>query len=264
MSKPIDLRLDGKVALITGGGSGLGFQYSEALAHQGASLILVGRTEASLAATTKALPGKHRYVVGDLSTDAVYEELSELAGEVDILVNNAGGAIKKTSWLTQSPEDFRATLEINVVASARLAQLVGPGMMERGWGRIINVASVYGMVAVDPRNSQPGMDSGAYEVAKHGVVGLTHFLATRLATHGVTVNTVSPGMFPRTLSESELEEKPWKRPTPGRRERHDNLTPMNRPGGSRDLGSVVVFLASPDSSFVTGQNIAVDGGWTTW
>lgn len=264
MSKAIDLSLDGRTAMVTGGGSGLGHQYSEALAHQGAKLVLVGRTERTLARTADELPGDHRYIVGDLSTDAVYDSIAEVADSIDILVNNAGGDIRKAGWLEQTPDDWRGTYEINVVAAIRLAQLVAPGMIERGWGRIINVSSVYGFLAQDPRNTQPGLDAAAYMAAKHGVIGLTHFLAGRLAEHGITVNTISPGMFPMDPDDPALADKPWKRPVPGLRERLVELTPVKRVGGKRDLGSAVVFLASPEAAFVTGQNIAVDGGWSIW
>lgn len=264
MSKAIDMSLTGRTAMVTGGGSGLGFQYSEALAHAGANLVLVGRTEETLAATAEELPGEHRYVVGDLMGDEAYERLNAVTGDVDILVNNAGGDIRKNSWLNQTPDDWRATYEINVVAALRLAQMVAPGMIERGWGRIINVSSVYGFLAQNPKYTQPDKDAAAYMAAKHGVIGLTHFLAGRLAEHGITVNAISPGMFPLDPDDPALAKKPWKRPTPGGRERITEATPLKRVGGKRDLGAAALFLASPEASFVTGQNIPVDGGWGIW
>jgi len=264
MSEAIDFNLDGKKALITGGGSGLGYQYSEALAHQGTRLLLVGRTESTLATTAEELPGDHEYVVADLSLDSGFDLLVPHVGDIDILVNNAGGDIRKNAWLNQTPEDWRATYEINVIAAARLAQMVAPGMTERNWGRIINVASVYGSLAQDPRNTQPGLDAAAYMAAKHAVVGLTRFLAGRLAENGITVNCISPGMFPLDPDDPALAEKPWKRPVPGLRDRLAESTPVKRVGGKRDLGAAVVFLCSRESAFVTGHNIPIDGGWGIW
>ncbi len=264
MSKAIDLSLEGMTALVTGGGPGLGFQYSEALAHQRVSLVLVGRTEATLAATAEELPGDHRYVVGDLSGDAVYEELADIVGSIDVLVNNAGGDIRKGAWDEQTPDDWHATYDINVVAAMRLAQLVAPGMIERGFGRIINVSSVYGFLAQNPNYTQPNLDAAAYMAAKHAVIGVTAFLAGRLAEHGITANTISPGMFPLDPNDPALAAKPWKKPHPGMREKIVAETPAGRVGGKRDLGSAVVFLASRESAFVTGQNIAVAGGWGIW
>ncbi len=264
MSAPINMSLEGRTAMVTGGGSGLGYQYSEAFAHAGANLILVGRTEKTLAATAAELPGDHRYIVGDLMADAVYDEIAEVASEVDILLNNAGGDIRKNRWMDQTPDDWRATFEINVVAAVRLAQLVAPGMIERSWGRIINVSSVYGFLAQNPKYTQPDKDAAAYMGAKHAVIGVTHFLAGRLAEHGITVNTISPGMFPLDPDDPALADKPWKKPTPGGLERIVEATPLKRAGGKRDLGAAALFLASPDASFVTGQNIPVDGGWGIW
>lgn len=264
MSAPIDLSLSGRTALISGGGSGLGYQFSEALAYQGASLLLVGRTEETLGETCDSLPGDHRYVVGDLAGDGVFQQLAPLAEDVDILVNNAGGNIRATKWLEQSPDDWRATLELNVIAPNRLCQLVAPGMQRRQWGRIVNVASIYGFLGQDARNTQPGKDGAAYIAAKHAVIGLTRFLAGRLAADGITVNSISPGMFPFEPDDPAIKGRPWKMSPPSLVEHLGSMTPVQRVGGKRDLGSAIVFLASSDSSFVTGQNIAVDGGWSVW
>lgn len=256
--------LNGKVALVTGGGSGLGYQYSEALAHAGASLVLVGRTQESLAETADELPGEHRIVVGDLMADKVYDEIATLADEVDVLVHNAGGDIRKNRWLDQTADDWRATYELNVVAGFRLAQLVVPGMIRRKWGRIITVSSIYGSLGQNPLYTQPDKDAGAYIAAKHGVIGMTRFLAGRLAEHGITVNSISPGMFPFDPDDPILAKRPWKQPSPELRARLGEATPLKRVGGKRDLGAAALFLASPEASFVTGQNLTVDGGWSVW
>jgi gluconate 5-dehydrogenase len=157
------------------------------------------------------------------------------------------------------------TYQLNVVAANRLAQSFVPGMKERGWGRIINIASVYGMVAPKPANRPPGKDCGADTAAKHGLVGLTHFLAAKLGRAGITVNAISPGMFPLPEGDPYLGKITGRKALdPARRAFIDAQSPLNRCGVPVDLGGAVAFLASPAAAFITGQNLAVDGGWTVW
>ena len=261
-----DFSLSGRTALVTGGGTGLGNEFATALAEQGARLILVGRTAETLAAAVAALPGSgHSWVAGDLTGDALYESLApHVAAGIDILVNNAGGDPRKDNWLHQSPDDLRHTLDLNLVTPWRLAQLVAPGMCERGWGRIVNIASVYGVLAQNPDNGQPGLDAGAYTVAKHGLTGLTRFLAARLGANGVTANTISPGMFPSNQDDPALADKPSKQLDPVLLERLQAGAAVKRTGRRGDLAGAIVFLASPSGSFVTGQNLVIDGGWSVW
>ena len=248
--------LGGKTALVTGGGYGLGRALVHGLAGHGARVIGVARSADALAETFSTLGPEHRYIVGDLTGDALYEELDRIPEQIDILVNNHGGDPFIKPWPEQSPDDWRGTYEINVVASMRLIHLLSPKMVKRGFGRIINVSSIYGSLGQDKRNTLSRGGAGAYTAAKHGVIGLTHYLACQLGRTGVTVNTLSPGMIP------------WA-PNPAQeavqlRERLADMTPVGRNGTPEDFVTAVVFLAAEGSGFVNGANIVVDGGWSVW
>ena len=260
----VDLSLEGKVALVTGGGSGLGREMAGALAHAGAELLLVGRHADTLEEAAMEFGSGSRWLAGDLLDPNFYDILASHADRIDIVVNNAGGDVRKGAWLDQSDEDWQVTFELNVLAGMRIAKIVTPFMASRNWGRIINVASVYGFLGQDRRNTQPDMDSGAYIAAKHAVIGFTRFLACRLGDTGVTVNAISPGMFPRDPDDPSLQDKPWKRSDPSLVRRLAVNTPAARNGQPGDLGAAVIFLASPSAAFVTGHNLVVDGGWSVW
>jgi len=194
--------------------------------------------------------------VGDLTSDALYEQLDKMPEPIDILVNNHGGDPFIKPWPEQTPDDWRGTYEINVVATMRLIHLLGRKMAARGYGRIINVSSVYGSLGQDKRNTLPRGGAGAYTAAKHGVIGLTHYLACQFGKTGVTVNTLSPGMIP------------W-HPNPSKEAlalhaRLADMTPVGRNGTPEDFVTAVVFLSAEGSAFVNGANIVVDGGWSIW
>ncbi|MBM3521401.1 MAG: SDR family oxidoreductase [Alphaproteobacteria bacterium] len=262
---PEGYSLEGRNALVTGGGTHLGFAMAQALAAQEARVTVLGRTEAFLKAAAERLGPTHRYVVADLIREETYARLLADGTHFDILVNNAGGDPYDAAWEEQSTEHWLYTYQLNVIAPNRLAQSFVPGMKERGWGRIINIASVYGMVAPKPENRPPGKDCGAYTAAKHAVIGLTHFLAAKLGRSGITVNAVSPGMFPLPADDPYMGKIPGRKPLdPARRAFIDAQAPLNRCGVPVDLGGAVAFLASPAAAFITGQNLAVDGGWTVW
>jgi len=182
--------------------------------------------------------------------------LAEIPEDVDILVNNAGGDPFIKPWPEQSPDDWRGTYEINVVASERLIRLLAPGMTERGWGRVINVASVYGSVGQDKRNTAARGGAGAYTAAKHGVNGLTHYLACQLGGTGITVNSLSPGMITWAPNPTEEVAGLW--------ESLADKTPVGRNGAPEDFVTAVVFLSAEGSAFVNGHDLVVDGGWTIW
>ncbi len=248
--------LSGRTALVTGGGYGLGRALVHGLAGHGARVVSVARSEEALAETFSTLGPEHRYIVGDLTSDAFYEELDAIPEEIDILVNNAGGDPFIKPWPEQTPDDWRGTYEINVVASMRLIHLLSPKMAARGFGRIINVSSVYGSIGQDRRNTSARGGAGAYTAAKHGVIGLTHYLACQLGTTGVTVNTLSPGMITWAPNPSDEIKELW--------DRLADQTPVGRNGAPEDFVPAVVFLASEGSGFVNGSNIVVDGGWSIW
>lgn len=171
------------------------------------------------------------------------------------LPNNAGGDPFIKPWPHQTPDDWRGTYEVNVVASMRLIHLLSPKMAERGYGRIINVSSIYGSLGQDPRNATSRGGAGAYTAAKHGVIGLTHYVACQLGRSGITVNTLSPGMIPWSKTTEEGEAV---------RARTADHTPVGRNGTPEDFVTAVVFLSSEGSGFVNGANIVVDGGWSIW
>ena len=247
--------LTGKTALVTGGGKGLGRALVHGLAGHGANVISIARSAEGLEETFSTLGPEHRYIVGDLTDDALYDELAEMPEHIDILVNNAGGDPYIKPWPQQTPQDWLGTYDINVVASMRLIKLLTPAMIERGFGRVINIASIYGIIGQDKRNAGPKGGAGAYTAAKHGVVGLTHYVACQIGTTGVTVNTISPGM----ISWSKATEEGV-----AVRARNADMTPVGRNGQPEDFVTATVFLAAEGSGFVNGANIVVDGGWSIW
>jgi NAD(P)-dependent dehydrogenase (short-subunit alcohol dehydrogenase family) len=252
--------LSGRRALVTGGGTGIGRQFTESLAAAGAHVVICGRRPEPLeqaAAEIAAGGGAASAVVADVSREADLRRLAETAGPVDVLVNNAGYG-KLGPWTDVTPSQWREVMAVNVDAPFRLAQLLVPGMIERGWGRVVNISSVYGIVTGNPYFYPDfDWDSPAYVTSKHALIGLSRYLAARTGDTGVTVNTISPGMFPYTeANRDRISAESLRRLREG--------TPARRPGEVRDLASALLFLASPESSFVTGQNIVVDGGWTLW
>lgn len=253
------LDLSGKHALITGGGAGLGRQMAEALAEAGARVTICGRTEEPLARTTASLTGagcEARYVVCDVTRADDRRGLREQVTDVDILVNNAARG-ERQPWLTVTVEQWRSIFELNLEAPFALAQLFVPQMTERGWGRVINVSSIYGVAAGDPAvYGEWGVDLASYVASKHGLIGLTKHLAATLGNTGVTVNALCPGMFPNTDANSSHSASL----VPALSAR----TPVKRCGNDDDLRAAIVYLASPGSSFYTGQSLIVDGGWLVW
>ncbi len=254
------LSLEGRRALVTGAGTGLGKQMALGLAEAGADLVLCGRRQAPLegcAAEVRAFGVEAQVIPADVTSEADLQRLKAEAGRVDILVNNAGGGQVKP-WLEVTLEDWRRVLAVNLDAPFRLCQLFAPEMIERRWGRIINISSIYGLVGGD-RSRYPGIewDNAPYFAAKHGLQGITHYLGARLAPFGVCVNSICPGMFPYTENNRPLV-------TPELEAALIAGTPMRRVGDDDDLKAAVVFLASEGAKFVTGQSIVVDGGWTVW
>lgn len=247
--------LTGHTALVTGGGYGLGRGLVHGLAAHGATVIGLARSGDALRETFSTLPAPHRYIVGDLTSDELYAELDGIAEHVDIIVNNAGGDPHSKPWGEQTPEEWRYTYEINVVAAARLCDLFIPKMSAKGWGRIINISSIYGSIGQNPRNTGQNAGAGAYTAAKHGLIGLTNYLACQIGRTGVTINTLSPGMI-TWMETPDGEPELWKQLAA--------QTPVGRNSQPEDYVTSVVFLASEGSSFVHGANLIVDGGWSTW
>lgn len=254
-----DFDLTGRRAFVTGGGDGLGRQMTLALADAGASIVICGRRAAPLEDTAEHIRqagGEAETHVADVTEESDRRCIAEAIGDVDILVNNAGVA-SRARWDEVDLDDWRYIMNLNVEAPFHLIQLLAPGMIERGWGRVINIASIYGLVAGDPsRYPGFGLDIASYFASKHALVGLTSFLAVEFGRSGVTVNTICPGMFPSPTNDDFL--------TPDVRAALEAGAPVGRLGSETDLRTAILFLASPSSGFVTGQNLVVDGGWTIW
>jgi 2-deoxy-D-gluconate 3-dehydrogenase len=256
------LSLVGRRALVTGSGTGLGRMIALGLAEAGADLVLVARRVEKLEETAALV--RERGVAADVVTADITDEsdvvrLGEQAGQVDILVNNVGIAPNQI-WTKVPMDEWRAVFAVNVDAPFRLTQLFAPAMMERGWGRIINISSVYGKMGGNPE-LYPGTDWDvpSYFASKHAIHGVTHYLAPRLAPRGVTINDISPGGF----AGSEQNEKSGMASDEGARRWHAQV-PMARAGSTDDIQAAVVFLSSPGAGYVTGHDLVVDGGWSIW
>jgi NAD(P)-dependent dehydrogenase (short-subunit alcohol dehydrogenase family) len=246
--------LTGRVAIVTGGSRGLGLQIAEALGEMGARLAISARKKDELDQAVahleqqgvEAVPyvcdlGK-RELVAPLA-DAVLEKF----GKVDILVNNAGatwGAPAEDHPL----EAWDKLVNLNMTGTFLISQRVAKkSMIPARWGRIVNVASVAGLMASDPAVVR----TVAYNATKHGVVGMTKQFAAEWGEHGITVNAICPGFFPSKMTRATLD-------TTGEMVR--KMTPTRRLGGPEDLKGLAVLLASEASRHITGQAIAVDGG----
>src|SRR5690349_6835554 len=250
------LDLSGRVALVTGGSRGLGLQIAEALGEMGASIAITARKQNELDEAAARLKrqkiqceawtcdiGKREAIVP--MADAVLRKF----GKVDILVNNAGA-----TWgapAEQHPlEAWDKLVNVNLSGAFALTQIIAAkSMIPAKWGRIINVASVAGLLGQDPRFAP----TAAYTATKHGRVGLTRQLAAEWGVHGITVNAICPGFFPSKMTRATLE-------TTGKL--IQEWTPTRRLGGDEDLKGLAVLLASEASRHITGQAIAVDGGAT--
>ncbi|EME96600.1 SDR family oxidoreductase [Streptomyces mobaraensis NBRC 13819 = DSM 40847] len=245
--------LDGRVAVVTGGSSGIGRAMAVALARAGASVVVVARREAELDDTVREIAahgGRAARVSADLGTRdgvrAAAEEAARAFGEPDILVNSAGVNLRPP--MAELGEDvWDATLSVNLEAPFLLGQRFGPGMAERGYGRIIHVTSQQAHRAF--------VQSGAYGVSKGALESLARSQAEAWSPYGVTCNTLVPGFVMTPLNE-RLSSDPEKVAALAAR------TLTGRNGIAEDFAGAVVFLASRASAYVTGQSVFVDGGFS--
>ena len=247
-------RLDDKVALITGGSKGLGASMGMALAQAGARVVINSRTQAdcdSVAGniqteTGKACAGISADVTDEDAVDELFGSVAERFGRLDVVINSAGINIRHPIE-EFSFEDYRKVVDINLIGTWLCCRAAGRIMKPAGRGSVINVSSTLGKVGLEDRS--------AYTSSKSGVIGMTRSVAKEWAEHGVRCNALCPGPFLTEMNKPLLNQ-------PERVEKLIRLTAMNRWAEMHEIKGAALFLASDASSYVTGSELYVDGGWT--
>jgi NAD(P)-dependent dehydrogenase (short-subunit alcohol dehydrogenase family) len=246
------MSLEGKVAVITGGTSGIGRALSLGLADAGANVVATARRQEQVEETAAAIESRgcktlriQSDVCGRDSLTRLHEEVIQAFGKVDILINCAG-CIKRAPTLDFSEEEWTGIIDTNLTGTLRACQVFGKSMLDRGYGRIINITSLNSFVALS--------EVAAYAASKAGVASLTRSLAVEWSKKGVTVNAIAPGVFRTDLNSAFLDGTP-------RGQELLMRTPMGRFGKTEELVGSAIFLASDAASFITGQTIVVDGGF---
>jgi 3-oxoacyl-[acyl-carrier protein] reductase len=238
--------LKGKTALVTGASGGLGGAIARALHAQGATVALSGTRAAALETLAGELGSRTHVLPCDLSDTAAVEALVPSAeaamGSLDILVNNAG-VTKDNLFMRMKDAEWDAVISVNLTAAFRLARASVKGMMKRRYGRIIGITSIVGVTG------NPGQ--GNYAAAKAGMIGMSKALAQEVASRGITVNCVAPGFIASPMTDA-LNDK--------QREAILGNVPMGKLGAGEDIGAAVVYLASAQAGYVTGQTLHVNGG----
>jgi dehydrogenase/reductase SDR family member 4 len=245
-------QLAGKVALITGGSRGIGKSIAEVFAREGATAVICGRKQPSLdavAAELSAFPGK---VIPIACHVGKPEELSALVdrvhkdhGRIDILVNNAATNVSQGPCLKTDDAQFDKMIDVNLKSAFRLTQLVAPGMCERGWGSIINIASIAGL--------RPQFEGLMYSVTKAALIMMTKSYALELGPKGVRCNAIAPGLIQTVLSEFF-----WK--DPEKLGRRIDKQPIKHLGQPMEIAEIALLLAGDRGSYITGSVITADGG----
>ncbi|WP_217283055.1 SDR family NAD(P)-dependent oxidoreductase [Paenibacillus alginolyticus] len=250
-----DFKLDGKVALITGGCQGLGLEFSRALANAGASVVVTSREERKAHAVAEEIrreTGKDTLGLAADVTDfsqiqAVVEKVVDTYGRLDILINNAGVNVRKPI-LDYDEQSWDLVQTTNLKAPFLCAKAVVPQMIKQKFGRIINIASMLGTVALPERS--------AYCSSKGGLIQLTKVMALEWAEHNITANAVCPGPFATDINQAVINN-------PVANQFFLDHLPIKRWGKPEELSGLMVYLASDLSSFMTGSAIMIDGGWTS-
>jgi len=244
------MSLDGHIVLITGAGQGIGRACAVTFASKGANLVLLDKNPETLSKVAHEVGEMGRQVMSDVLDLTNLERLQEVArkarkiGLIDILVNNEGFDRPGTTAKIEK-KGFEEVLSIHVTVPLTLIQMFLPGMRAAGWGRIINVSSVYGITG--------GKGEVAYSTAKAGIIGLTKSVAKECGQDGVTVNAVLPGLTRTPTIETSMAER-YKKTIIAN-------TPLGRMAEPEEVANVIAFLASDEASFITGIALPVSGGW---
>ncbi|HEX5412181.1 MAG TPA: SDR family NAD(P)-dependent oxidoreductase [Terriglobia bacterium] len=245
--------LDGRLAVVTGASRGLGKQMAMALAEAGAAVALVARSKELLEqvkADIESRGGKAHAFVADLREEnevaRMARQVSDAAGAPDILINNAGINLRKPLHEFSLPEWHRV-MQTNLDSAFLCSRAFVPGMMQRKFGRVVNIASTMAHVALPHRT--------AYCTSKFGLLGMTKALALELAPYGVTVNALSPGPFATEMNTVLTQDA-------ARNAEFTSKIPLGRWGKVEEIGPLAVFLCSDAAGFITGTDILIDGGWT--
>lgn len=244
-------RLDGAVAIVTGASAGLGERMARVLHSVGATVVVTARRRERLESLAAELGERVTVVAGDMAEaddrERIVAETLDAHGRIDVLVNNAGIA-EVVAVEDESLELFRRVLEINTTAVWHMAKLCAPSMIANGGGSIVNVASMLGHVGGTP------VKQSNYCASKGAVVNMTRELALQWARKGIRVNALCPGWFPSEMTEPMQDERS--------QEFIRANSPIPRMGEPHELDGAFLLLASPAGTFLTGQSVIVDGGWT--
>jgi 3-oxoacyl-[acyl-carrier protein] reductase len=245
------MRLEGKVAIVTGGASGLGRAMALRFAAEGAAVLVADRDDATPVVDEIAAAGGRGQAASVDVTDAASVEAMvataiDAFATVDILVNSAGVG-EQTPFLKQTPEEFERIVAVNLTGGYRCIKAVSAVMTGAGYGRIVNIASVAGLQGVSGRVG--------YGTSKHGVVGLTRHVAVELAPYGITVNAIAPGPVDTAMT-AEVH-------TQATRDAYNRNIPLHRYGTPEEIASAALFLASDEAAYITGHVLPVDGGFTS-
>lgn len=241
--------LEDKIALITGGGSGIGFEIAQCMIAAGATVIITGRRETALQDSIKTLGENAHYIVNDVTDlnklEALVVEIETKFGNIDILVNNAGINMKKPA-LEVTDENFELIIHTNLNAVFSLTRACAKRMIERKGGSILMISSMAAYYGIDR--------VVAYAASKSGLEGMVRVLASEFSKYNVRVNAIAPGFIETNMMKTAMSSDP------DRMNRALNRTPMAKFGKPDDIGWAAVFLASEASKYITGVSLPVDGG----